>query len=225
MAASKKTIFAIRVASYALGVIIMTFGIVMAVRSNIGVAPGSLIPYAVSKLSPLTIGQCSALFHVFCVLMQLLISRKPTIKLFLQFPMAYVVGSMMDLFYIWHNPVLPNLMYQVLLLIAGMFVFSLGIRIIVGSNLLISPADGLAWELGKVFGWSMSKGKLAFDIIVTVFTALLTLILASDPFLSVGIGTVICAIGTGPIIGLFTKLFPFFDFKEKTREQPAENDT
>jgi uncharacterized membrane protein YczE len=60
----------------------------------------------------------------------------------------------------------------------------------------------------------MSKAKLVFDIIVTIVSALLTLIATGNAFLAVGVGTVICAIGTGPAIGFFTKVFPFFDFVE-----------
>jgi len=208
---TKKVFLAKSVAYYSLGVVVMTFGITMPVRADIGVAPGGLIPFAVSQLTPLTIGQCAAMFHIFCMLLQLAITRKPTIKLLLQFPMAFVVGFMMDVFYAWLDIGEQSMLFRVMFLIAGMFVFSLGIRIIVGANVLISPADGLAQSIGNAFGWPMSKAKLVFDIVVTAFTALLTLALARDPLIAVGIGTAICTVGTGPIIGLYTKLFPFFD--------------
>ena len=200
-----------RVSFYLLGTVIMAFGISMAVRADIGVAPGSTISYATSKLTPLTIGQCSSLFYVFCMLLQLAMTRKPTLKLLFQFPMAYIFGLLIDTFYALLEFQPPGFLHRLALLLAALAVFSLGIRIMVGADILLPPADGLAQTLGKKFGWPMSKGKLAFDIIITVVTAILTLIAADDLFLVVGVGTVICAIGTGPLIGLFTKLFPFFD--------------
>ena len=189
----------------------MAFGIAMAVRADIGVAPGSTISYAVSKLTPLTIGQCSSLFHLFCMLMQLAITRRPTLKLLFQFPMVYVFGLLLDVFYLLLNVDLPGMPARVILLLAGLFVFSLGIRIMVGADILLAPPDGLARTVGNKLGWPMSRAKLAFDIVVTVSAAVLTLIAAGNALLVIGVGTVICAIGTGPIIGLFTKLFPFFD--------------
>jgi uncharacterized membrane protein YczE len=207
-----------RIISYLIGLVVMAFGISLAIRADIGVAPGSTIAYAVSKLTPLTIGQCSSLFHVFCMLVQLVITRKPTIKLLFQFPLAYAFGLLIDLFYMLLDFSIPGMVFRVLILLAGLIGFSLGIRIIVGADILLAPPDGLAQTAGRLFGWPMSKSKLAFDITVTVIAALLTLLAAGDAFLVVGVGTVICAIATGPIIGLFTKLFPFFDMKSQSNQ-------
>ena len=198
-----------------MGVVIMTFGIALSIRAYIGVAPGSAVPYAVSQITPLSIGQCATLFHIFCVLVQLGISRRITLLVVLQFPMAYVFGLLIDLFHMLLEITPANMLYSILLILAGMVIFSLGIRIIVGADLLLAPPDGLARTLGNFLGLPMSKSKLIFDIIVTVIAAALTLIVAGDAFIAVGIGTVICAIGTGPAIGLYTKLFPFFDIAKK----------
>ena len=205
-----------RIISYAAGSVVMAFGVSMAIRADIGVAPGSTISYAVSKLTPLSIGQCSSLFHIFCMLSQLAITRRPSIKLLLQIPQAYVSGLLIDLSYMLLDIALPGYLYHLLLLLAGLATFSLGIRMIVGADILIAPPDGLARALGRLFGLPMSKAKLAFDIVITVLTGILTQIAVGNMFLVVGVGTVICAIGTGPLIGLFTKLFPFFDFISNT---------
>ena len=212
--AAKSLNMAKRIPLYIMGLITMAFGIAVVIKVDIGVAPGSAVPYSVSLLTPLTVGMCSSLFQIFCMLAQLALTRKFSPKLILQFPLAYIFGALLDAF-LWllkfETPALP---YRILLTVAGLFVFSFGIRAIVGSDLIIAPTDGLARTLGEKLGWPMSKGKLLFDIIVTVTAALLTFFLAGNAFLAVNIGTVICAAGTGPIIGLFTKLFPSFDYKK-----------
>ena len=195
-----------RIALYTAGVVIMAFGISAVIRADIGIAPGGVIPIAVSKLTPLTVGLCIAMFHAFCAVMQLVITRKLTLKLVLQLPMAYVFGFLIDRFCELLEFPLNGFGYKILLLLGGLMVLSLGIRIIVGVDLMLSPPDGLAFVAGDKLGWSKSKSKLIFDVVVTVIAAALTLVLAGDAFLSVGIGTVICAAGTGPIIGLYTKL-------------------
>ena len=212
----KKTDLAIRLALFAMGLVVMAFGIAIVIKVDIGVAPGSAIPYSISKLVPLTVGMCSSVFHVFCVLMQLIIARRPSLKLFLQFPIAYVFGFLLDFFLGFMVFELPGLPQRVLLLLAGLPVFSFGIRAVVGADVLIVPTDGLARAMGEKFGWAMSKAKLIFDIIVTAAGVALMLIFTGNAFLTVNIGTIICAAGTGPFIGLFTKLFPALDKKNSS---------
>ena len=223
--AAKKRDMAKRVSYYILGTLIMAFGVTMAVRADIGVAPGSTISYALSKLTPLTLGQSSAAVQIACVLLQLIMTKRATLKLLLQFPLSYVFGFIIDVFYLLLDIPFEGYLYRLLFLLAGLVIFSLGIRILVGADILLPPTDGLAQALGRLFGWPMSKGKLAFDIIITGGTAILTLIAAGDFFMVVGVGTVICAIGTGPIIGLFTKLFPFFDAAKNTPDNRNSDHT
>ena len=211
----KRLWWAKRILTYSLGLVIMAFGIAMTLRAYLGNAPGGVIPYAVSFFVPLTIGQCTASFHVFCITTQIIITRRPTIKHAFQLPMAYVNGLLLDFFYGILDIPLPSIIHQILFVIAAMLVFSLGIRAIVGANLILVPPDGLARTVGNIFGWPMSKAKLAFDIAATTIAILITLIFSGKAFLAVGVGTLITAIGTGPLIGLFTKLFPFLDAEKK----------
>ena len=211
MDAEKKRQLAKRVICYSLGLVVMAFGIAMSIRAEIGVAPGGAIAVAVYMYVPLTVGQCSALFNAFCVLMQIIITRKPTIRHALQLPLAYVFGLILDFFYNMMDFTHPSYIYYLIQLILGMLIFSLGIRAIVGANLVLAPPDGLAFTIGKIFSWPMSKSKLAFDIAATAIAVLITSVLSANPFLVVGVGTLICAVFTGPLIGLYTKLLPFLD--------------
>ena len=196
---------------YLLGTVTLALGIAMSVRTDIGVAPASTISHALSKLTLLSIGQSTSLYYVLCILIQVIIARKITLKILLQLPVAYLFGLLIDFFYALLSFPLPGVLYRILLLLASLVISSLGIRIMVGANILLAPSDGVAQAIGKPFGWPMSKSKLAFDIIITAFTAILTLIAVRDVFYVVKAGTVIFAIGTGPTVGFFTKIFPLFD--------------
>lgn len=207
----KKNKLGKRILLYSLGSVVMAFGIAAVIRVDFGVAPGSVVPYSLSLLTPLSVGMCSAFFQIFCIIMQLLLTGKFSIKLLLQFPLAYLFGLLLDLFVYLLDFSVSSILYCILLTTGGLLVFSLGIRAIVGSDLFIMPTDGLAKTMGEKLGWPMSKGKLLFDIIVTAAGILLMLIFYGNAFISVNIGTVICAAGTGPLIGLYTKLFPALD--------------
>ena len=198
---------------YLLGTVALALGIAMAVRADIGVAPASTIAHALSKLTPLTIGRSTSLYYVLCMLLQIIIAHRITLKIILQLPVAYLFGLLIDFFYELLSFPLPGILYRGLLLLASLVISSLGIRIMVGANILLAPSDGVAQAIGTAFGWPMSKAKLVFDIAITAFTAILTLIAVGDVFFVVSVGTVIFAIGSGPLIGFFTKVFPFFDKK------------
>jgi len=215
MDAETKRWWAKRILFYILGFVVMAFGISMSIRAEIGVAPGGAIAVAVYMFVPLTVGQCSALFNVFCVLMQIMITRRPTLRHALQLPLAYVFGLLIDVFYDMLVFDHPTIVFNIIQLVVGMLIFSLGIRAIVGANIILAPPDGLARAIGDIFSWPMSKAKLAFDVVATAIAALITFLLDGNPFLVVGIGTLICAIFTGPLIGLYTKLLPFLDTEKK----------
>lgn len=206
-----RTVWVKRTAVYILGVVLMTFGIALTIRAGVGVAPASAVSYAMSKLTPMSVGVCTTLFHTSCIVAQLFLTRRLTLSLVLQLPLALVFGQLID-FFLWVLPEFSGgIAIDILALCAGMLVFSLGIRAIAGAKLLLMPSDNLARSAGALLGWRLPKSKLVFDIICTVI-ALVLMLISSDGVLTViGIGTIICAAATGPSIGLYNKLLPFLD--------------
>ena len=61
---------------YFLGLFIMTIGIGMSVKSNLGVSPVSTIPYTITLIYGIEMGRATILFHIVLVLLQILILRK-----------------------------------------------------------------------------------------------------------------------------------------------------
>lgn len=194
-----------------LGMLIMTFGIALSSKGGVGVASVSTIAFAGSKLTPLTFGMFSSCFHGFCFLSQIVITKRFTVWSLLQIPMVYLFGLFLDIFSSLLNFTASNIITGCLLVIVGTPIFSLGLRIILGANFALTPPDALVQIIGEKVGWPISKAKLIFDIAVVSTSAALTTVFLGDPFVAVGLGTVITMIFTGPMIGVFYKLFPFFD--------------
>ena len=59
-----------RITIYILGSFIMTLGISMAVKSDLGVSPVSSIPYTITCITGLEMGKATILFHIGLVVMQ-----------------------------------------------------------------------------------------------------------------------------------------------------------
>ena len=60
---------------YLIGLFIMTLGISMSVKSNLGVSPVSSIPYTITCITGLEMGKATILFHIILVALQFLILR------------------------------------------------------------------------------------------------------------------------------------------------------
>jgi len=107
-----------------------------------------------------------------------------------------------------------SLVYSIAMLCMWILIFSFGIRAMAGADLLLMPSDNLAQIAGEKLGWKFPKAKLIEDILFTVIAAALLLIFSGDVFSVIGVGTILSAAVTGPMVGVFTKLLPFLDVSQ-----------
>lgn len=61
---------------YFIGLFVMTIGIALSVKSNLGVSPVSSIPYTITCVWGIEMGKATILFHIVLVLIQILVLRK-----------------------------------------------------------------------------------------------------------------------------------------------------
>ena len=65
-----------RMFMYITGLFVMTIGIAISVKSNLGVSPVSSIPYTMTCIWGIEMGKATILFHCFLVLLQVVLLRK-----------------------------------------------------------------------------------------------------------------------------------------------------
>ena len=65
----------VRIPMYFIGLFIMTIGIALSVKSNLGVSPVSSIPYTITCVWGIEMGKATILFHIVLVLLQILLLR------------------------------------------------------------------------------------------------------------------------------------------------------
>ena len=61
---------------YFIGLFVMTIGIAVSVKSNLGVSPVSSIPYTMTCVWGIEMGKATILFHIVLVVIQILLLRK-----------------------------------------------------------------------------------------------------------------------------------------------------
>lgn len=61
---------------YFIGLFVMTIGIALSVKSNLGVSPVSFIPYTMTCVWGIEMGKATILFHIVLVMIQILLLRR-----------------------------------------------------------------------------------------------------------------------------------------------------
>ena len=194
----------IRTALYFVGLFVMTIGIALSVKSNLGVSPVSSIPYTMTCVWGIEMGKATILFHVVLVLLQILLLRrkfKPAQLL------QVLVGVIFGYFTTFCNymvsflPTPENLVIRVGMVLASTVFVAIGIFFYLPADLIPLAGEGAMQAVSSVTGIEFPKVKIGFDctmVLVSVITCLTCL----HSLGSVGAGTVIAAVLVGTLVGV-----------------------
>lgn len=195
---------------YVIGLFVMALGIVLIKQANTGVSPVSVIPSALSNILPLTFGNTTILFQLFCFALILLVQRRVDLKTLLIVPLSIVFGYIIDFYMLFLSLDGLSLWLRYLFCLLGIAATALGIVLIVGADLMLPAPDALMRAVSKACGKPLSRIKLAGDALWAVLSIVIELVFCGR-VLSVWIGTVLSVLLTGRLVGLFGKWFPQLD--------------
>ena len=201
--------YAVRFVVYLIGLFIMTLGVSMSVKSNLGVSPVSSIPYTITCITGLEMGKATILFHIVLVILQIAILRKDfQAKNLLQI----IVGIVFGYFTTFSNylfsflPTPENLLIRLAMMLCSTVVIAFGIFLYLPADIIPLAGEGAMKAISDKTQVLFSKVKVCFDIsMVAIFLCACLLIL--HRLGSVGEGTVVAAVLVGSILGVINKLF------------------
>ena len=184
-----------RIFDYVFGLYLITLGVAFSIKSGLGSAPVSSIPYAINLIWNIEIGVATFIFQTILVVIELILLRrdfKP--KHFLQVFVGVLFGvftsfsvSLMDFI-----PPAGNLLIAFVMVFAAIFFIALGLFFYVPANIIPLSVEGVTQAIAIVTDRPFSQIKVYFDITV-VSTALILSYAFLGELGSVGIGTVIGA--------------------------------
>ena len=196
-----------RVAQYILGLVVMAMGVVLMKRVELGISPITAVPAAVSAITPFTLGNMTILLHALCVVGQIIVVRRVTLKSLLTMlvgvPFGYIIDGLMLLF----DPGPLSLPWRIGLLVVGLALSGLGVLLVVGSDLMLPAPDELSHTISQVFRKKLSNVKIISDAVYVSIAVLVDLIFTRRVS-TVGIGTVLSVLLVGRFVGWFGQLFP-----------------
>ncbi len=215
----------VRLPMYFIGLFVMTIGIALSVKSNLGVSPVSSIPYTITCVWGLEMGKATILFHVVLVLIQILLLRKNFKPAqLLQIPVGIVFGYFTTFcnYMVSFLPTPSNLGIRIVMLLASTAFIAFGIFLYLPPNLIPLAGEGCMQAVSTVTHIEFSKVKIGFDCSMVLVSAI-TCLTVLHSLGSVGAGTIIAAFLVGTLVGIITRAFgrQRDQLLGKTEEAPA----
>ena len=199
----------VRTLMYFIGLFIMTIGIAISVKSNLGVSPVNSIPYTMTCVWGIEMGKATILFHVVLVIIQILLLRKKFRPInFLQVFVGIIFGYFTTFcnYMVAFLPTPDNLVIRVLMVLSSTIFVAVGIFLYLPANLIPLAGEGAMQAVSDITGIEFSKVKIGFNCTMVVISTI-TCIIAIKTLGSVGAGTIIAAILVGVFVGIINKAF------------------
>lgn len=199
----------VRIPMYFIGLFIMTVGIALSVKSNLGVSPVSSIPYTMTCVWGIEMGKATIIFHAALVLIQILILRKRFRPINL---LQVVVGIVFGYFTTFCNylatylPSTDNMVMRIVLMLVSTVFIAVGIFFYLPADLIPLAGEGVMQAVSDVTKIEFSKVKIGFDCSMVVISVI-TCLICIHSLGSVGVGTVIAAFLVGFNLGRVNKAF------------------
>lgn len=186
----------------------MGLGVALVTRANLGTSPISSVPYVLSMILPVTIGEFTFLLSlVFLALQVVLLGRRFPREQWLQVFVGPVFGLFIDLgmrLFAFVNP--GFYAARIVALLLGCVLLALGVHLQVLANVIINPGEGLVKTLALKTGWEFGTIKVLFDCTL-VLLAVGVSVCAFARVRGLREGTIISAILVGVITRAFSVLF------------------
>lgn len=195
-----------RILQYLLGLVAMAIGLVMLKRTNWGVSPITAVPDAVANITPLTLGNATILLHLVCVILQIVVQRRVTLKSLLTMCIGIPFGYLVDFFMWLWNPTLV-IWQKCILLVLGIAIQGFGVALISGCDMMLPAPDELNNVISRTSGKKLSNVKMCADAIYVVIAIVINLI-STRSLASVGVSSVASVLLTGRFVGLTFRLLP-----------------
>lgn len=199
---------AIRFAFYVIGFLVMTIGIAISVKSDLGVSPVSSIPYTMTVVWGIEMGQATILFHIGLVILQVVLLRRAfKAKNLLQVPVGVLFGlfTSLGLYVVSFLPDPANVWIQLIMTLISALLIAFGIFLYVPADMVPLAGEGAMLAVSQVTKIKFSTVKIAFDSTMVALSLITCLVLVHS-LGSVGIGTIIAAFLVGSLLKAITKV-------------------
>ena len=218
----KKKIFYTEYA-YVIGIVLLALSTALTVLADFGVsmviAPAYLLHLKVSEYLPFfSFGMAEYTFQAFLLLVMMLIIRRAKLSYLFSFVTAVIYGFLLDgiTVLVAHIPV-DSFITRIILYTVGMLICSFSIALLFRTYISPEAYEMFVKEVSAKLGMEISKFKTIYDCVSCLISIIMSFaFFGLFVFKGVQLGTVICALVNGSVIGVFSRMLDKrFEFKDK----------
>jgi len=198
---------ALRIVVYLLGLLVLSFGVALAITSGLGVSPINSLPFVLSLIAGVTPGTTAAIVLVIFIAAQFALLRRdlPLINV-TQILAALVFGLFLDVaLFIVGDFTLPTYAGQLAKLLVSIIIIAFGVSIYMEAQLILLPTEGIVTAVARKIGKPFPRTKVIFDCVMVATSLTLSLVFL-DELSGVREGTVFSALLVGRTIPLAKSL-------------------
>ncbi|AWI05709.1 YczE/YyaS/YitT family protein [Clostridium drakei] len=200
------------------GLFFMGLGISLTSKSGLGTSPINSLPYVLSMIFPLTVGQFTFLLSILFFIVEIIVLRKDFPKeQYLQLFVGPCFGFFVDLgmsIFAFVNP--DAYLVKILVLLSGCFLLALGVYLQVIANVIINPGEGVVKAISNKFTKKFGNIKIALDSTLCIIAIIISLFTFGN-IKGVREGTIICAVLVGNITKIYSAIFQYFKSRNNIR--------
>lgn len=218
----KKKIFYTEYA-YAIGLILLALSTSLMVLADFGVsmvvAPAYILHLKVSQYLPFfSFGTAEYTFQAILLIFMILILKRAKLSYLFSFVTAVIYGFLLDgiTLLVAYLPS-EGFIARAILYVVGMLICSFSIALLFRTYISPEVYEMFVKEVSAKLGMEISKFKTIYDCVSCLIAIIMSFaFFGLFVFKGVQLGTVICALVNGSIIGAFSKMLDKrFEFKDK----------
>ncbi len=181
-----------RLPALIVGVIVFGVGIALMVEAGLGLGPWEALNQGIARQTGLEIGTVSILLGIPILVLWWPLGERPGIGTLVN--VACIGTSTNITIGLLPTPPEDDTVLRFAVMAAGVVVIAIGSGLYLSTDLGPGPRDGLMTGASRRFGWSIRRARTAIELTVLVIGAALGG--------TVGLGTVVFALGIGPLLQL-----------------------
>ncbi len=177
------------------GLVAFGLGIALMAQAGLGLGPWEAFHQGIGQHTGLELGTVSILLGIPILLLWWPLGERPGIGTLLN---VALIGTATNLG-ISLIPAVSGVPAQLAMMLAGVAVIGLGSGLYLAADLGPGPRDGLMTGLHNRFGWSIRRARTVVEVVVLMAGWALGG--------TIGVGTVVFALGIGPLVQFFLAVF------------------
>lgn len=186
-----------RIPALIVGLVCFGLGIGLMVEAGLGLGPWEALNQGVARQLGLEIGTVSILLGIPILALWWPLGERPGIGTLLN---VLVIGTSTNaVIALVPTPPADALVVRLALMATGIVIIAIGSGIYLSTDLGPGPRDGLMTGVHHRFGWSIRRARTAIELSVLAIGWALGG--------SVGLGTVVFALGIGPLVQVALRIF------------------